>query len=37
MDNKIGRELKILSYMLNHTDSIPEISHQINADNFCPR
>jgi len=34
MENKLGKELKILSYMLNHTDSIPEISHKLNADNF---
>lgn len=34
MENKKGRELKVLSYMLNHKDSIPEISHQLNADSF---
>ena len=36
MDNRKGKELKVLSYMLNHTDLIPEISNQLKVDNFYP-
>ena len=34
LENRKGKELKILSVMLNKTDSIPEIAELLNEDDF---